>query len=80
MTQSLDLVEEKVEAVLAELEQLRQSNSSLVLENGKLRAELARIKRGFHSAKLSQADQSDVTRTRLTAVLERINELESLVK
>ena len=80
MTQSLALVEEKVEEVLAQLEQLRQSNSALAVENSELRAELARIKRGYRSAKLSQADQSDVARTRLTAVLERIRELETLVQ
>jgi len=80
MTQSLTLIEEKVEEVLAQLEQLRQSNSALTVENSELRAELARIKRGYHSAKLSQADQSDVTRTKLTAVLERIKELETLVQ
>ena len=80
MTQSLTLIEEKVEEVLAQLEQLRQSNSALAMENSELRAELARIKRGYNSAKLSKADQSDATRTRLTAVLERIRELETLVQ
>ena len=80
MTDSEDDLRKKVEEVLAQLEQLRQSNSALAVENSELQAELARIKRGYHTAKLSQADQSDVAKTKLSSVLERIRELETLVK
>lgn len=78
MTQSLALVEARIEKVLSQLERLKQENAILVIENKKLKADLAGIRRGYDKARLSQADQTVAFKSRLSQVLERIEQLEAL--
>ena len=78
MTQSLAMVEAKVEKVLAQLEGLKCENTVLAAENGELRRELARVRKGLDGVRLRQADQAAALKTKLVAVMERIRELESL--
>ena len=77
MSQTLALVEEKVEKVLTQLERLKQKNSALGQENTELRSELAAIKRDFNRIKLAEADKSDIVRTKLVSILERLSEFEN---
>jgi len=78
MTQSLAMVEAKVEKVLAQLEGLKNENTALAAENGELRRELARVRKGLDIVKAHQADQSYALKSKLVAVMERVRELESL--
>ena len=69
---------EKVEKVLGLLEQVKHENASLEHENVQLRAELVSIKKECRNLKLVSADRSEAARGRLTAILDRLEELEAL--
>lgn len=78
MRSKLQLLAEKVERALDLLGNLRQENASLKAENADIRAELAKMKKEYNELMLGSADRSDAVRTKLTAVLGRLEELESL--
>ena len=69
---------EKVEKVLHLLDKVKTENALIKQENTRLRAEVADIKKEYREIKLGNADQSEAVRTRLMAVLSRLEELESL--
>ncbi len=69
---------EKVEKVLALLHKVKNENALLKRENEELRAEMASIKKACRKLELGSADQSEAVKSRLMAVLGRLEELESL--
>jgi FtsZ-binding cell division protein ZapB len=78
MSGKLESLAEKVEKVLALLDKIKSENASLKRENAKLRSEAAGIRKEYRKLKLGSADQSEAVKSRLVAVLGRLNELESL--
>ncbi|HUV30209.1 MAG TPA: hypothetical protein VMY05_03840 [Acidobacteriota bacterium] len=78
MSGKFALLEEKVEAVLAQLEELRRERTAIREENRDLGSELNRMRQSFEEFKLSQADQADVVKSKLMAVLDRIKEFETI--
>ncbi len=78
MKSKSQLLAEKVEKVLNLLDQLRRENSSLKAENTHLSAELTKLHKSCEELKLGEADRTDAIKTKLTSVLGRLEELESL--
>jgi hypothetical protein len=78
MAERLELLEQKVDAVLDLLEKLRSENAVLREENVRLEAELGVARRRLESLKLSDADRSIVVKEKLQLVLSRLEEIESL--
>ena len=78
MVTKLQLLIDKTEKLLAVFDQVRRENTTLMSENAKLKAELAKLHREFNQIKLGFTDQSGAIRTKLTSVLGRLEELESL--
>ncbi|MEW5992986.1 MAG: hypothetical protein AB1744_01140 [Candidatus Zixiibacteriota bacterium] len=78
MQEKLEILAGKVEKALELLDSVKLENVALKAENQKLRVELAGIQREFRDFKLGQADQAEVVRSKLSAVLTRLEELESL--
>ncbi len=78
MSGKLESFAEKVEKVLALLDKVKSENASLKQENAELRAKMASINKECRKLKLGSADQSEAVKSRLTSVLSRLEELESL--
>ena len=78
MRQKFEILEEKVERILTYLGDLKQENASVRRENRKLRRELTDLRRSFEKLELSGIDQSDMIKTKLSSVLDRIRELEAI--
>ncbi|HWR82335.1 MAG TPA: cell division protein ZapB [Candidatus Deferrimicrobium sp.] len=76
--EKLDLLAKRVEQLVAVLQNVKQENLVLKQENAGLAAELAALKAECRELRLGRADRSEQVRTRLTAILGRLEELESL--
>ena len=77
MPYQFSVLEEKVDRVLAQLDELKAENIALKEENSELRSELVKIKRDFESLKLTHTDRSNQVKTKLVSVLNRLEELEA---
>ena len=80
MSDRLTVLTEKVEEVLRRLEQLKSENASLKNQSRELQMELTSLNREYKSVMLEKNDQSEKLRSKLSLVLERLNQLESLIK
>jgi regulator of replication initiation timing len=78
MKSKSQLLAEKVDKVISLLDQLRRENTSLKAEKDHLKAELTKLRKSCDELKLGKADRTDAIKTKLTAVLGRLDELESL--
>jgi FtsZ-binding cell division protein ZapB len=78
MDDKLELLEQKIEAVIERLERLRDENTELKSSNIGLKNELGSIRKQFDRAKLGQTDQSDAIKSKLVNILGRLTELEKL--
>jgi len=78
MGSKIELLAEKVEKVLDLWDESKQENASLKAENANIKAELAHIHKEINELKLGKADRSETIKTKLTAVLGRLKELEAL--
>lgn len=78
MNDKLTQIENRVEQVLSLVEELRVDNRKLREQNESLKAEMAELRREFDTLQLTHNDQTGAVRSRLTSVLNRIEELESL--
>jgi FtsZ-binding cell division protein ZapB len=78
MTDQINLLEEKVSQVLQRLTVLQSENSGVKQENSALKEQLSRLKQEFDKFRVEHNDQADAVKTRLTALLSRIEELEQI--
>ena len=78
MTDKFALLEEKVDRVIGQLSNVKDKNANLSDENSRLVSELTRLGKTVRKLELAQADQSELVKTKLVAVLERLSELEAI--
>jgi len=78
MGDKLNLIEDKVDAVLEIIDRVRAEKAILTEENSRLKTEIAQLQKQFSSLKLAKSDNNDAVRTKLATVLSRVEELESL--
>ncbi|MBD3403618.1 cell division protein ZapB [candidate division GN15 bacterium] len=78
MSDKLARIEDRVDKLLALVERLKDDNRRLREQNRGLKADMAELQREFDSLRLSQNDQAGAVRAKLSSVLNRIEELESM--
>ncbi len=80
MNDKLDLLASKIERVVERLEAMTVENRSLKQQNKSLSDELNQLRKDFDVLKLSSADRSENARTKLTNILHRLDQLESVAE
>ncbi len=78
MDTKFELLTEKIELLITKLETIQTENKELKEENNNLSAELQRYKRDYDSLKISSTDNNDRVKTKLTTILNRLDQLEEL--
>jgi FtsZ-binding cell division protein ZapB len=78
MEPKLQLLVDKIEELLSVFDRLKRENVSLKAENMELKTELAKLRKEYHQIELGHTDQSEAIKAKLTSVLGRLEELESL--
>ncbi len=78
MKEKLNLISEKVDDVVALVEQLRSEIVDLARDNRTLKTQISRLLKESKEADLDNVDRRDSVRTKLNLVLNRLEELESL--
>lgn len=78
MKEKINAIEVKVEELVGRLERLSQANKELASDNSTLKAELSRLKKQLKDSQLGSGDTNEAVKRRLTSVLDRLDELESL--
>ncbi|HOD65817.1 MAG TPA: hypothetical protein PK186_01010 [candidate division Zixibacteria bacterium] len=67
---------EQVGGLTRQSQTLRKENSDLSRENDSLKRELAGLRAECHRLKLQAADRADLVTSKLSSVLQRLDELE----
>ena len=80
MSDKLETLSTKIDEVLGRLEQLKLENASLKDQDSNLKSELVSVRKQYNSVLLEKADQADTFRDKLVLVLDRLNQLESLIE
>ena len=80
MSDKLETLSSKIDEVLGRLEQLKSENASLKDQDSDLKSELVSVRKQYNSVVLEKADQADTFRDKLVLVLNRLNQLESLIE
>ena len=78
MKEKLNLISEKVDDVVALVEQLRSEIDDLARDNRTLKTQISRLLKESKEADLDHVDRRDSVKTKLNLVLNRLEELESL--
>ena len=78
MKEKIEAINAKVEELVNRLEKLDSSNKQLTEDNQDLKSELNRLKRQLKDSQLGSGDTNETVKRRLSSVLERLNELESI--
>ena len=78
MTEQLSQIEKKITNLLDKFDSLKGDNATLRLENKNLKEEVAKLSQDFNALKITQNDQANQVKTKLTSVLSRIEELEKI--
>lgn len=78
MKEKLNLISEKVDDIVALVEQLRSENVDLARDNRTLKIQISRLLKESKEAGLDYVDRRDSVKTKLNSVLNRLEELESL--
>lgn len=78
MKEKLNLISEKVDDVVALVEQLRSEIDDLARDNQTLKTQISRLLKESKEADLDNVDRRDSVKTKLNLVLNRLEELESL--
>ncbi len=78
MKEKLNLISEKVDDIVALIEQLRSENVDLARDNRTLKIQISRLLKESKEAGLDNVDRTDSVKTKLNLVLNRLDELESL--
>jgi peptidoglycan hydrolase CwlO-like protein len=79
MKEKITAIQTKVEELVDRLEKLKTANKDLSAENGSLKKELNTLKKQLKSTELGSNDTTEAVRRKLTSVLDRLGELESMV-
>lgn len=74
----LDILAEKIEQMINKLEKLEKENSELVSENSRLKNDLHCYKKEYDSLKLNNTDKTESVKTKLTTILNRLEQLEEI--
>ena len=80
MSDKLETLSTKIDEVLGRLEQLKLENASLKDQDSDLKSELVSVRKQYNSVVLEKADQADTFRDKLVLVLDRLNQIESLIE
>ena len=78
MSDKLDIIAEKIDNLLSVLDKLKTRNLELETKNLDLRTKLAELEKEYNNLCLEDADRSDLVKSKLQSVLERLNELEQI--
>ena len=78
MKEKLNLISEKVDDVVALVEQLRSEIVDLARDNRTLKTQISLLLKESKEADLDNVDRRDSVKTKLNLVLNRLEELESL--
>ena len=78
MDTKLDLLTEKIELLITKMETIQAENRQLKEDKKSLFAELQTYKRDYESIKLSSTDKNEVVKTKLTTILNRLDQLEEI--
>ena len=68
----------QVDKLVAWLEQVRKENEQFRSENTELKQEIQQLRNEVFSLKQDKADRSQVVKTKLTSILDRLDELEQI--
>jgi regulator of replication initiation timing len=78
MSEKLEQLAQKVDLVLSRLEQVQAENRTLKLEKDNLKKELLQLRKEHEALLVQQNDRSEKVRSRLTVILDRLDQLETL--
>jgi len=78
MKEKIAVIETKVEALLERYDKLNKANKSISTENSELKSEVNQLKRHLRDTKLGSGDTNEAVKRKLTSVLDRLEELESM--
>ncbi len=78
MEDKLEQLTKKIETVCSLVEMLRKENAELKETNEQQRTELEQLRKQHEELQLKSADQSEAVRSRLSTVLNRLDELEGM--
>jgi len=78
MSTKLQLLEEKIGQVLARLDEFKTANGTLMTENRRIKTQMAKLEKDFNKLRLDHNDQTAAMKSKLTAMLGRIEELEKI--
>lgn len=78
MSEKLEQLAQKVDLVLSRLEQVQAENRTLKLEKDNLKKELLQLRKEHEAVLVQQNDRSEKVRSRLTVILNRLDQLETL--
>jgi len=80
MADKLELLAQKVDQVIDRLESVTEENKNLKKANRELTRELARLRKEYDGLKVSLADKSDTVKTKLTGILDRLDQLQAMAE
>ena len=78
MSEKLSLIAEKVTKLIELLDTVKERNSVLETENAALKKEVKKLQNELFSIKSHDVDNSQLVRSKLTGILERLDELEHI--
>lgn len=78
MSEKLEQLAQKVDLVLSKLEQVQAENRTLKLDKENLKKELLQLRKEHEAVMVQQNDRSEKVRSRLSVILERLDQLETL--
>jgi len=73
-------LQERLEKLLSTVEAQRHENSTLKIENHRLKTELSRFQQDFLRLQRRQNEHSEAVRTKLATALAQVEELESITE
>ncbi len=78
MKEKLEIINAKVEELVGRLEKISKANQYISDDNQSLKSELIRLKKQLKDSQLGSGDTNEVVKRRLSAILERLTELETM--
>ena len=78
MSDKLNLLFDKIESLIEKVEELQEKNNILKSENKQLAAEVAKFSKANQNLELASSDKTDIIKTRLKSILNRLDQLEEI--
>lgn len=78
MDEKLQLISERIDKLLGDLERVNEENKFLKSENLGLKDDYKHLEKDFSSLRLEHTDQTNSIRSKLQTVLKRLGDLEAL--